>query len=842
MSFLDDFMGALTLSDSDRESLRKKRGFHDGTIQKFGFKSCGAYIKQVVSEFPQDKLRDAKIIDSLGKVSPQLLQPNIIIPYMNKEWEIEKIRPHRYGLAGDGLTIFSDAVFDREKEYVILTEGEFKVIAGHQIGLNIISVPGIGTFVKNHYQDLITFLSGSKVKKIYILYDSEVKDDPSLPKYKRDWKSRFNVEIYACAMAQKLVIDKYDASVCEFPKEWQINGGVDVDSAVASGKDSSAFWEILNVSKSPADYKRSVFNRVTETEKRYIGKRINTAGKEQYIIRWDNAYWAPPEEGSDKKVGKKLSNFVIDISATYYDHAQDELRREVIIRNEFGENTRPRIIDAAAMSSVGQFKTFGYSQGNYMFYGSEINLMQIWEWEFSCDEGKKIYELDHVGKLEGADELGCKDIWITKELMFYGDREIECDENGVFWVDGKGIRVKSLDSGTSTGDAPSGCQIPVLSREQVDFGLIIEHFTGLAGEAGKLLIGWAMFSLVRTYLAQFSEITPYPFLHGEKESGKTTVCQCVMALFGLPDFGATFTDITKVAITRLMSYYSGFPLWIDEFSNEPRVQAYEGHLKSVYNRISSFKGVRQAFGLATYPIRSGLMLSGETKPVTDGVKRRSVFLPMRRKTDSSASLAWIDAMKKKLGYFSYYVLKNRHSLAAKADIEINKFYNAVLENVKDVDLSTLKHYALFAGCYRALIDERDDKFNEWLLCNIGKQIEVVHKDEVYQLFTDMALLYTDGKITKDFFCHIEIDGKSCAAIWLSGVYDKWKEFYSRHKEIHGRDAIKDAIKARPYYVDERRVNIRNSQRRAIIIDLANAPEVLVDLIDSTRSVVERSFF
>jgi len=637
-------------------------------------------------------------------------------------------------------------------------------------------------------------------------------------------------------MASKLINSGFNTTICEFPKDWRENGKVDFDSALAAGHTKEEFAAIMLGGKAPNEYLRAVTRSLDTITKRYIEKRIKFAAKKKQIIRWDHCYWVPPDEEDEELVqnNRQISNFVIDIKATYYDNANDGLRREIVITNEFGDQTRPRIIDPSAMGSVHQFKTFCYSQGNYMFYGNETNLMKVWDWEFSCDEGNMIYEFDHIGKMNGVDEFAGKDMWVTKDMLICDKTEYRPDDNGVFWVEGVGIRYNTLDAdSTATSTSPSVCQIPALSTSEIDFKEMTSHYCAVAGEAGKLLIGWAVFSLIRPYLTLFNDITPYPFLYGEKGTGKTTVCQCLMALFGMPDFGTTFTDITKVAITRMMAYYSGFPVWIDEFSNDQRVQSYEPHLKSVYNRMPVIKGTRAAFGVSTYPIRSGLLLSGETVPTMDAVKQRSVLLPMKLRAASSSSLRWLERHKKKLGYFSYYILKNRHAVAKEADEFIKRYYDAAESAIANVDLRTLKHYSLFAGCYRAFFGEEDVSFNKWILNSMDLQVDVVLKDEVYQFFEDMTLLYADDKINNDFFGPGKEDGKEVGYIWLSAVYDKWKDFYSRHKEIHSRESLRESMKSRPYWIDEKRVRINGKQRRAVVIDMALAPEIFKDLIESS---------
>lgn len=63
------------LSDADRENLKVKRGFSDATIERFRFRSCGKYLKDVIEqlkqEFPLAVLLDSGIlVDSNGTTIP----------------------------------------------------------------------------------------------------------------------------------------------------------------------------------------------------------------------------------------------------------------------------------------------------------------------------------------------------------------------------------------------------------------------------------------------------------------------------------------------------------------------------------------------------------------------------------------------------------------------------------------------------------------------------------------------------------------------------------------------------------------------------------------------------
>ena len=129
---LDEFVGALTLTDEDRASLRKRRGFFDPLIDSLKFKSCGLYIRDICGRFSDTDLKRHKIMAENGQINKQLLRPNILIPYISSKGEIYKIRPHKLGFKGDPVALYSEFTFNKESQDLIITEGEFKSAAAFQ--------------------------------------------------------------------------------------------------------------------------------------------------------------------------------------------------------------------------------------------------------------------------------------------------------------------------------------------------------------------------------------------------------------------------------------------------------------------------------------------------------------------------------------------------------------------------------------------------------------------------------------------------------------------------------------------------------------------------------------
>lgn len=834
--FLNRFLNQLKLFDDDRSALKNKRGFHDATIDHFQLRSCGEYIKDVVRNggFSLEDLKRHHIVNSSGDVSRQLLGRNILIPYMDRAGNVEIIKPHKFGLSGVPAHIFSGATFDRDAETLIITEGEFKAMAGYQYGFSIISLPGINVYSRKKYDELAQFVSNSiKLQKIIIMFDSETKDDPRFEKYKPDWKERYETVIYSYVMARKLAQSGYQTFIGLIPAEWRVNGKIDIDMCLAAGRSKQEMQSVLDNALTPQAYLDSLQASLDDKHFKFIKRRCDIASKPRIIIRRSSCYFASDPK-DETKIGRQISNFVIDIDATYHG---ERLRRSVSITNEYGDKIPPVVLESEHMTSAHSFKKFLYERGNFYFDGTDAHLTAIWQYEFTCDEGNAIYEINHVGKVENSQAAKGKDVWITQNLMFYDDQIVEADDNNIFWVDGKGFRYLIADYENNGGDA-TNCQVPILSTQPMQMDEIIYHYSQLAGQAGKLLLGWAQQMILRTYIKTCGDIVPYPFVYGEKRTGKTTVCEHVMNLFGMPGFGTTFTDITKVAIQRLLGYYSSVPVWIDEFSNDPKTMSYEPHLKSVYNRVPVMKGTRSSFGIASYPVRSGLIMSGETIPSTDAVKQRAVLLPMKMNPTAGQSLKWLEDNKQALGWFMYWVLKNRKEQAKKVDEYIRNYYESLSAHVKDIDIRTLKHFSMMAGSYRALIGQKDDEFNDWLLRSVGKQMQTVERDEIYMFFEELSVLRNDGKLSNEFVKMEQVDGRKCIFIWFKGCYDKWREFYGKHHEIHAMSVLRETLNGRPYYIKEVRSQINKNTKRCVVMDYDTAPESLKDLAEQSLTEMQ----
>ena len=231
------------LTPVHESELRKQRGFTSQTIERFKFRSGGKYLTDKEEDF-RKKFNEKDLVESglflrpkAGKgitINPKLLADRIIIPYLDEAGKPVHIRPHKDAFYSFGAQIYQEFNLVQNVGKVVLTEGEFKAIAGMQYGIPTIAIPGISSFSEVNFPRLVALLNKYKIKKVFILFDNEVKDDPNLPSYVENPSNRFDTLFYSYYMAKRLAKENFRTIVATFPDSWRVNGKVDFDVALVN--------------------------------------------------------------------------------------------------------------------------------------------------------------------------------------------------------------------------------------------------------------------------------------------------------------------------------------------------------------------------------------------------------------------------------------------------------------------------------------------------------------------------------------------------------------------------------------------------------------------------------
>ena len=814
-------LSLMDLTGYHERELTEKRGFSKESIKHYRFVSSGSYMVGIEPKL-RSKFTEAELIASgifvddgkAGSINPMLLEDRIVIPYLDKTGECYYLRPHKMGLAGIPIEVYHR--MNLWSDHVILTEGEFKAAAGCQLGLATIAVPGISSFSEAHFPALVKVLNDHKVKRVTVLFDNEVKDDPAFPKrYKDNPNDRYDTQFYAYYMAKKLSDEGFTTDVGWLPDGWRVDGKADIDGALALGKTTDDFRKILKEAKSHRHYLSGL-----DKEIQNVLLRKNAQKRYRHHIRKEFGHYVASRKRGKLEYDEVISNFVIKIVATH--RTQEGVVREIMFVNEFNEFSSSFSMDPEDM--VDSFKTFCYRHGNFSWQGKPEDLDAIWVSEFLMDDGRTIVEPDHIGWIDSEKSWLFGNIFIDESGV-----ETRPNKDHVFWKQKKGI--KPIPLGITTGKSSISEGIPYLHLSEINMTDVKNRLSECIGpNEAALCLGWV--SAVPFMEEVFDDFGCFPFLFvtGRRGSGKSTVAEWLMNFYGLENAGKMASDTTAVGVQRYLAYYSSLPVYLDEYRNTKQITMKNGFFRNAYNRQSAGKGTREGFGVREAKIRGTLLLSGEETPEDNALLTRCVPVLISEKNRVKNHFNWFQANRTKFSYHIYDILRHR-----KERLEV---FRRVLTEGKEYfvaqgsDDRLAVNYAIVAAGYAVAFGEKDLDFAKWLAIETTR-VKAEYQDEqaVSVFLHDLLVLKTRGELD-DRYWDVS-DGK--AYLYFRGLYNAWSKDYrnSRGEVTFKESAIRDYIKEEPGFISvDHQHQWHGERRHCVVFDLSKASDEIVNLVYS----------
>lgn len=834
MSIYEFITSKGVLTDAHRQDLKTKRGFTDETIKRGRFFSGGQYLlaleHELTQQFKQEDLIAAGVFLKKGSsvhMDPILLDDRIIIPYLDKDGLATLIRPHKLGLKNIPVQIYQPLnIRDFPEDHVshgtlIITEGEFKAMAGWQMGASCIALPGISSFSGQHYPVLVKFLNDHKIKRNCIIFDNEVKDNPKFPNYKPDVNDRYDTQYYSFIMAKMLTKDGFDTTIGTLPDSWRVSGKIDIDGALAQGKTK----EDLNAVAQRSQSAKVFFDELSDDAKEVVRKKE----AKRYFrthIRVDFGRYIAKRSNGKREWDEEISNFTLQIVATH--KTSEGIIRELRFKNAHGRSTSFLAIGPEDMSGNDGFSTFCMRHGTYIWKGRKEDLYAIWEYEFLNDSGRHIIEPDCVG-WQPEDKL-----WLFGNVAFAPDGELRPDDNGIFWTEKSGY--KPVPLGITSGKNIISEGIPYLSLAPCDILLIRKKLSESIGEFEALVcMGWAFSVLMMEEIFRNYNCFPFLFITGRRRSGKSTVAEWIMNFFGMENSGKQAGDTTSVAIQRYMSYYSSLPLFIDEYRNDIKVTQKNGLFRNAYNRQSAGKGVKLDFGIREAKVRGTLILAGEETPADNALLTRCIVVKVSENIRTVNNFDWFTAHRSKLSAFAYEILSKRPEYLKKFMATMTEDKNDLATMVND-DRMAINMAVVSAGVFCMFGD--DAVFNK----NFIKEAKTVKEDQeaeniVSSFFLDLKAMAMDRSQQMDKLWDVK-DGK--IYLYFHALYNKWAiDTQRRNKEAPFKpDAIRGYLKDEPGFIEAGATfRIKGVVCKCVVFSQADAPDFIRDLVDVTVEAV-----
>jgi len=809
------------LSPDDRAALKTKRGFSDETIDRFRFRSCGPDLGKIIdgvlkAEFQGSELVEAGVVTETLEPHFVLTKPNILIPYLDGD-RVMHIRPHKYGIPEKAPQIYKAGTASA----IVLTESEFKAAASHQFGFPAWGIPGISSFSRQHAPRFIETIKAAEITNVFIIFDNEKKDDPTLASYKQDPEKRWDTQFYAIVMAKNLEKAGISAKICTLPSDWMRDGKIDIDGALAQGR-------------KPDEYKRVIMSGLPQKEYRYRQPKEAM----QIIARKDKIWWRNPlvrkefnRYVSTRTKGKEsvdvdISNFTVSVRSNFYienDGGANEITRSVVLTDEFGRESQPVIMTSEDMTSEG-FADFAKKQGPYLWKGNKAEMDDVWEDAFLRDTGRIIYQPNHIGRMKDGS-------WLFGNVGINSAGELVTpDEEGIFWIDGKGYKPRGI------GDT----EPPVMeTRYKVDIWEYSQKLAQCYGNQGvKAAIGWVLGSAYADDIHREVGLYPLLFIGGKKGSGKTTLARWLMKLAGRDEPVQSIGSVTtENAIIQRLKWSSCMPCFWDEFRNSKDMARREGLLRVVFNRGGVSKAIRTGDGLRSVTARGTVMLAGQDRPNDEAFFDRMIDINISEERRTGEHYKWLAQQSGILSSVYLDVIRRKKEFLPGVLAGIEKFAQLLLK--RGAGDRTAVTYGVVASCYWTFCvpqEKPDIAFTDWLGTSSDQKTEEVKDDSPTTKFWDSVISYVDrGDIDKACFKRSG-DGK-LIYVYMRQVYDKWAECERRiGREPWNENAIIRYMDNEGYLHSRSTTNRFNgNMRRCIAIESRTAPKSLLDYMEGESS-------
>ncbi len=357
-----------------------------------------------------------------------------------------------------------------------------------------------------------------------------------------------------------------------------------------------------------------------------------------------------------------ISNFIIHFDYKLV-NASGKIEYLVRLTTTNREKTEQHIrITSSSLARLANWREFLIGQtAAANFGGGEKDLQAIVMDGQSDSAHKEIREVEQYGYMQDAR------IWKFADRAYDDDGNLVLpDKNKVFWYNGTGYQTdfqRRLGEGFAMG-APVLGELDVEKAAKV-FCLMSKHMFDVIGDFG----GWLALGAVLAYPAHPEILATYKgapglWMTGKRGSGKSTILEWLMRIFGFPiGYIAINQSTTGNGVSRELSKYPCLPCCYDEFDDTTTQDAVKEIFKNSFNRSATLKA---AFDNSN---RTRLVVPGTT-PVVGGENgsRNSatrqrftqvIVSEIRAKGTASTRLNEMTALLPDIPNLGHFLIKNR---------------------------------------------------------------------------------------------------------------------------------------------------------------------------------------
>lgn len=472
-------------------------------------------------------------------------------------------------------------------------------------------------------------------------------------------------------------------------------------------------------------------------------EKVDELRNRGFFIR-NNAYWSITEEGEHVQ----WSNFVL--KPLY--HIKDAInpRRLFEIKNQTGQK---EIVEfkPEELVQANKFKQKLESIGNYIWYVGGDKLTKLKSY---------LYDITRI-----ASEIKCMG-WHRQGFYAFGNG---CFENK--WVEADEMGIVALSSGNYYLPSSSNLfkdeeTLFTFERNFSHLGngnLSLKNYTlGLRevfGDNGPVAFCFYIASLFHDII--FRDRNHFPILNvfGQKGSGKSLFCQCIMSLFVNKPEASNITHATVPALAQQVAQVANGIIHIDEYRND-----------ILPDKIEFIKGLWDGYGrtrmnmdrdkkIEKTRVDSGIMLSGQQMPTADiAMFSRMVFLCFNTTVFSKEQGERLNKFKRKYEFGCSHItldilkLRSRFEMKWKDSLkQVTSDFEAATEN-KEIESRIANNWIECLAAFHAISDMLDTEYNYKELLDIfvkgaeDQNSKLSQSNELSDFWNFVSFLMQDGKL------------------------------------------------------------------------------------------------
>ena len=289
----------------------------------------------------------------------------------------------------------------------------------------------------------------------------------------------------------------------------------------------------------------------------------------------------------------------------------------------------------------------------------------------------------------------------------------------------------------------------------------------ICGPSANLILGSYFSYAASPEIFQKLNLFPGLFLHGSANSGKSTLAELMMEIWGMSSVSGGCQPIilrgnnsTPTGILQAADQYSGLPIWLDEFRAAEVGDDKRAVIHNLYNR-----GGQAKFSVSKLQrsIRTNAIISGESTSNDSALRSRYPHIQIAKamrsgtKEEQDENYAWFVEHRKYFRFFGLWLLEQREAFVKVLFEELDQWcqqdMDPRLRTVHGIGYAAWRAVGrLLSEHYPVVTAEESTIFKQFLIEHANQAMTDVQNDtNTMVFFTDLLAAVKSGAIPPECF-------------------------------------------------------------------------------------------